>query len=73
MLNDNINLDNKTILLTGAAGFIGANLTMRLIKDVPSARIIGIDNMNDYGPQRVSSHPDRQTERQLLLRSWRHC
>ena len=48
MLNDNINLDNKTILLTGAAGFIGANLTMRLIKDVPSARIIGIDNMNDY-------------------------
>ena len=48
MLNYNINLDNKTILLTGAAGFIGANLTMRLIKDVPSARIIGIDNMNDY-------------------------
>lgn len=48
MLNDNINLENKTILLTGAAGFIGANLTMRLIKDVPSARIIGIDNMNDY-------------------------
>lgn len=48
MLPSNINLDNKTILLTGAAGFIGANLTMRLIKDVPSARIIGIDNMNDY-------------------------
>ena len=48
MLNDNINLDNKTILLTGAAGFIGANLTMRIIKDVPTARIIGIDNMNDY-------------------------
>jgi nucleoside-diphosphate-sugar epimerase len=48
MLNDNINLENKTILLTGAAGFIGANLTMRLIKDVPSAHIVGIDNMNDY-------------------------
>ncbi len=48
MLNENINLDNKTILLTGAAGFIGANLAMRLMKDVPSARIIGIDNMNDY-------------------------
>ena len=48
MLNENINLDNKTILLTGAAGFIGANLTMRLIKDAPSARIIGVDNMNDY-------------------------
>lgn len=48
MLPYNIDLENKTILLTGAAGFIGANLTMRLIKDVPSARIIGIDNMNDY-------------------------
>ena len=48
MLNDNINLENKTILLTGAAGFIGANLAMRLIKDVPSATIIGVDNMNDY-------------------------
>ena len=48
MLNDNINLENKIILLTGAAGFIGANLAMRLIKDVPSATIIGVDNMNDY-------------------------
>lgn len=48
MLQDNISLENKTILLTGAAGFIGANLTMRLIKDAPSARIIGVDNMNDY-------------------------
>ena len=48
MLQDNIHLDNKTILLTGAAGFIGANLAMRLIQDAPSARIIGLDNMNDY-------------------------
>ena len=48
MLSNNVDLENKTILLTGAAGFIGANLTMRLIKDIPSARIIGIDNMNDY-------------------------
>lgn len=48
MLSNNVDLDNKTILLTGAAGFIGANLAMRLIKDVPSATIIGVDNMNDY-------------------------
>ncbi len=48
MLQYNIDLDHKTILLTGAAGFIGANLTMRLMKDVPSAHIVGIDNMNDY-------------------------
>ena len=48
MLANNIDIDNKTILLTGAAGFIGANLAMRLLKDAPSAKIIGIDNMNDY-------------------------
>ena len=48
MFENNIQLENKTILLTGAAGFIGANLVMRLMKDVPSAHIVGIDNMNDY-------------------------
>ena len=45
LVND---LNNKTILLTGAAGFIGANLTIRLMHDAPSAKIIGIDNLNDY-------------------------
>ena len=41
-------LDNKTIFVTGAAGFIGSNLVKRLFKDVRGATIIGIDNMNDY-------------------------
>lgn len=48
MLEYNINLTEKRILITGAAGFIGANMAMRLIKDAPSAHIVGIDNMNDY-------------------------
>ena len=43
-----ITLNHKTILLTGAAGFIGASLAMRLIRDCPDSLIIGIDNMNDY-------------------------
>lgn len=43
-----INLDHKTILVTGAAGFIGSNLVKRLFKDVEGATIVGIDNMNDY-------------------------
>ena len=43
-----INLENKTLFVTGAAGFIGSNLVKRLLKDTQTARIVGIDNMNDY-------------------------
>ncbi len=43
-----INLDNKVILVTGSAGFIGSNLVKRLFRDVKGATIVGIDNMNDY-------------------------
>jgi nucleoside-diphosphate-sugar epimerase len=43
-----IELKNKVIFVTGAAGFIGSNLVKRLIGDVPTATVVGIDNMNDY-------------------------
>ena len=43
-----ISLENRTILVTGAAGFIGYNLVKRICQDVPSATVIGIDNMNSY-------------------------
>lgn len=44
----NTQLANKRILVTGAAGFIGANLILSLLSDTPHVTIIGVDNMNDY-------------------------
>ena len=48
MLQPNVSLAGKTVLITGAAGFVGANLVLSLMKKEPSARIVGVDNMNDY-------------------------
>lgn len=53
MLKDNIALDRTTVLITGAAGFIGGNLSKRLLADYPDIRLIGIDNMNDYYDVRI--------------------
>lgn len=43
-----ISLEKKTVLVTGAAGFIGSNLVKRLYQDVKEITVIGIDNINDY-------------------------
>ena len=48
MLQYNIDLSGKTILLTGVAGFIGSNLAKRLLADYQDIRIIGIDSITDY-------------------------
>ena len=48
MLPTNIDISGKTVLVTGAAGFIGANLVKRLLKDQKDTKIIGLDNINDY-------------------------
>ena len=43
-----IDLNNKTILVTGSPGFIGANLVLRLLKMLSGGTVISLDNMNDY-------------------------
>ena len=48
MLTPNVDLTNKTVLVTGAAGFIGSNLVTELLKRVDGIRVVGFDNVNDY-------------------------
>lgn len=48
MVKLNVELNGKTILVTGSPGFIGANLVMRLLRDLSSGHIISLDSMNDY-------------------------
>lgn len=48
MLISNIDLKNKSILITGAVGFIGANLVMELLRNTESVKIVGLDCMSDY-------------------------
>ena len=48
MKEKNVSLENKVILVTGAAGFIGSNLVMELLREVHPVHIVGIDNMNEY-------------------------
>lgn len=48
MLKRNINLNDKTIFITGLAGFIGSYLALQLLKREPNIRIIGIDSITDY-------------------------
>jgi nucleoside-diphosphate-sugar epimerase len=54
----------KTILVTGSAGFIGANLVMRLLSDMPEGTIVGLDNLNNYYDVSLKEYRLRQVETQ---------
>lgn len=63
MLTKNVDLKNKTILVTGAAGFIGSNLVNELLKTAEPAKIVGIDNMNDYYDVSIKEYRLKETEK----------
>ena len=48
MLDKNVDLNKKRIMVTGVAGFIGANLVCELVKRFPKCKVLGIDNLNNY-------------------------
>ena len=68
MLKPNINLEGKTILVTGAAGFIGANLVKRLFADLNHVKVVGIDSLTDYYD--VDIKYGRLKEIESLNRDW---
>lgn len=68
MLQKNILLEHKTVLVTGAAGFIGANLVKRLFADVKDIKIIGIDSITDYYD--INIKYERLNEIKSLNRDW---
>ena len=48
MLTPNVTLGGKTVLVTGSAGFIGANLVRRLLTSEKGIHVVGVDSLNDY-------------------------
>ena len=68
MVQYNIDLNGKTILVTGAAGFIGSNLVKRLLNDLEHIKVIGIDSITDYYDVRLKF--ERLREIEILSKDW---
>ena len=68
MLEYNVSLSGKTVLVTGAAGFIGSNLVKRLLKEFKDIKVIGVDSVTDYYD--VNIKYERLKEIEALGKDW---
>ena len=67
MVQYNVNLEGKTVLVTGAAGFIGSNLVKRLFHDVKNIHVIGIDSITDYYDVNIKYQRLNEIKRSLTV------
>ena len=68
MLKNNIQLEGKTVIVTGAAGFIGSNLVGRLFREFQDIKVVGIDSLTDYYDVRLKE--ERLAQIAALGRDW---
>lgn len=71
-MKTHIDLNSKTILVTGSPGFIGANLVIRLLKTMTSGTVISLDNMNDYYDVRIKEYRLREIEKVAATSNVKH-
>ncbi len=72
MAKQNINLNGKTILVTGSPGFIGANLVLRLLRELTGGTVVSLDNMNDYYDPALKEYRLRLIEQAAQTSPVRH-
>ena len=71
MLQQNVELNGKKILVTGAAGFIGSNLCKELLGKTKDSVIVGLDNMNDYYDVSIKEYRLNELDRLSSASSWK--
>ena len=69
MLEKNVILDNSTVLVTGAAGFVGAHLVLELLDSAQGIKIVGLDNMNDYYDVSIKEYRLTEIEKKIAEKS----
>lgn len=67
MKKTKVDLNGKTILVTGSPGFIGANLVIRLLREMSTGTVVSLDNMNDYYDPALKEYRLGKIEEELCL------